>query len=120
MKIQLDKIELNSRINALGLKSHYLRTHCTELYFDTELEHYMVLIKTSGEGSKYSGKVMVPAHNVAAAQVSLESVPKHQPIGTPEKNDTPSGTRKKRSIDGSKSTIAERIEARAASKTSQD
>jgi hypothetical protein len=120
MKIHLDKIELNSRINALGLKSHYHREHCDELYYDTDLEVFFVITECE-KGSKYTGKIMLPACNVAAAQVSRESVPKHQPIGTPDERDTPSGKKRKhRTLDTAKSEIAKRAEAREASKKSQD
>lgn len=116
MIIQLDKIELNSRINALGLRTHYLRDHCEELYYDTDLDLFMIHIKQAGEGSKYSGKVIVPAHNVAAAQVSRTSVPKHQPIGTKPELDTPGGQRKKRTEKTAKSAIAEKAAARKLAK----
>jgi hypothetical protein len=119
MKINLDKIELNSRINALNLTTHFSsEKHKCELYYDTELNLFFVIReKEEGDGNKYSGKIMVPAHNVAAAQISEISVPKHQPIGTPDSHDTPSGNRKPRTEATFKKAIAEKIAERTASKT---
>ena len=113
MIIDLDKIELHRRINGLALKTHYTREYCERLYFDTDLRVYVVILPEQ-PGSKYSGKVLVPECNVACAQVSSSSVPKHQPLGTPSNRDTPSGRRKRGSMELAKATINERADARTA------
>lgn len=120
MKIKLDKLETNKKINGLGLKRSVDAQHYAELYFDTDLSCYIAIRHNEGSDSKYSGKIIIERGVVSCAQVAEESVPKHQPIGTPAKNDTPTGGRKKRSVEGGKETIAERIAARAADKASQD
>ncbi len=120
MKIQLDKIETVGRISALGLKDHYDRKYCSELYYDTDLAHYIVVRKPDNVGRKFSGRIMVPPSAVSAALVAPESVPTHQPVGTPETHDTPSGRRKQRSVKGGKEEIAKRAAARSAAKKSAD
>lgn len=120
MKIKLDKIETTGKINGLGLKKSVLIDHYDELYFDTDLDMYVCVRPADVSDAKYSGKVLLERNQVKCAQVSRESVPKHQPIGTPETHDTPKGTRKKRSVEGAKSAIAERIAAREAVEQSVD
>lgn len=116
MKIFIDKLEMNTKVNGLGLKRTIDKAHYEELYFDTDLLCYFAIRRDEGSDSKYSGKIMIERGVVSCAQVAEASVPKHQPIGTPAKNDTPTGGRKKRSVEGGKETIAERIAARAADK----
>lgn len=119
MKINLDKLELSSRISALRLTTHYTaEKHRCEIYYDTELMMFFVINeKLDGSSSKYSGKIMIPPASVSAAQVAEISIPKHQPIGTPPEHDTVSGHRKHRTKATSKSAIAEKIEQRTAAKT---
>lgn len=112
MKILLDKVETIKSISGLGLRKHYDKSCCTELYYDTELQHYVAVQKVAA-GHKYTGRILIPPSAIACAQISKESVPKHQPIGTPDELDTPSGKKRKhRTDETAKSTIAERIEAR--------
>ena len=120
MKIHLDKIETHRKINGLGLKRTVDAGHYAELYFDTDLGCYVVIRKDESSDSKFSGKILLERSSVACAQVASESVPKYQPIGTPEIRDTPSGQRKKGSVEKAKTELAKRAEARAASKKSQD
>lgn len=121
MKIKIDKLELFKRINALNLTTHYEREkHRSDIYFDTDIGCFFVVRHQVEEGNKYSGKIMVPQHAVAAAQISTESVPQHQPIGTPPEKDTPSGNKRKhRTEDTAKSAIADAAAARAAAKTAE-
>ena len=114
MKIFLDQIETAQRINALQLKTNFLATYCKELYYDTELCKY-VIIFPDNPGNKVSGTVFIEPTHVKAAHVAAEVIPKHQPVGTPESHDTPSGQKKKGSVEKAKSVLAERIEARKAS-----
>lgn len=118
MKIFVDKLETTKKVNGLGLKRSIDYQHYEELYFDTDLRCYIAIRKPEGSDSKYSGKIMIERSVVACAQVAERSVPKHQPIGTPEARDTPTGQRKKKTAATAKSAIAERAEARAASKKS--
>jgi hypothetical protein len=114
MYIQLDKIELCNRIGGLQLKTNYLRENCSDMYYDTEMNLFFVEVN-HGPGNKYSGRILVPPHNVACAHVSPVSIPKHQPIGTPENRDTPSGHKRKNTMATAKTALAEKIEARKAS-----
>ena len=118
MLIKLDKLEMSSRINALRLTTHYTaEKHKCEIYYDTELAMFFVINeKQPASTNKYSGKIMIPPSSVSAAQVSEDSVPKFQPIGTKPENDTPSGKRKQRTLATSKSAIEEKIEQRTAAK----
>jgi len=121
MKIKLDKIETTGKINGLGLKRSVVLDHYAELYFDTDLDMYVVIREEEESDSRYSGKILLERNQVKCAQVARESVPKHQPIGTEPERDTPSGKKRKHRTDKTaKSAIAERIEAREASKQSQD
>lgn len=120
MRIYLDKIETVNKLNGLGLKRTISAEHYAEMYFDTELSCYVVIRKPDESDSKFSGKILIPQSSVGCAQISERSVPKHQPIGTPEERDTPSGKRKARTDATAKKAIAERAEARAASKKSTD
>ena len=114
MKIYLDKIETNCKINGLGLKRSVAAEFYAALYFDTDLNMYVVIRKDDPTDSKFSGTILLERGSVAVSQVSADSLPKFQPLGTPPSYDTPSGQRKKNKNTPatSKSAIAERIEAR--------
>jgi len=118
MRINLDKIETTDKINGLGLKRTIDSKQYKELYLDTDLGCYVVVRKDSDSpDSKYSGRIFVERSSVACAQISRDSVPKHQPIGTPDELDTPSGTkRKSRTQATSKKALTEKIAARKAAK----
>lgn len=120
MKIQLNQIELSTKVKALGSRDRAIVGRgLKDLYYDTELGCFFATLIDSSVGHKFTGNMLIPASSVAAAEVASESIPEHQPVGTPATHDTPSGTRKKRTVEGGKETIAERIEARAASKKSE-
>jgi len=101
------------------LKTHFeSEMHCVPrgLYYDTELQCYFAILKHC-EGNKFTGKIMIPPVNVAAAHVSAESIPTHQPIGTKPERDTPGGTRKDRTVKTAKSAIEKKIMERKSAKT---
>jgi len=93
MRIELSKIEIIGRISGVGLRQSVLRSHCRELYFDTELLFY-VMVREPAEGTRKENTVIIERGSVACAQVYKTSVPKFQPIGTPDSHDTPSGRKK--------------------------
>lgn len=109
-KIYLDTVETDSRVKALGLKSHYQAAHCRELYYNPEIDKVIVVLNPD-TGRKQSGVMMIPMHVISAMHVAERSIPEHQPVGTTPEYDTASGRRYNKTS-SAKTVIQERAEVR--------
>ncbi len=67
-------------------------TICSDQAYDIS---YATMVPGHYEVRFDGNTFLVPFTAVLCATVDPEAVPKHQPVGTPEVRDTPSGTKKK-------------------------
>lgn len=89
VKIELEHVRL---INRKSLPGGAERATCDhyEIIYTPNVNPHMIQFTFKADGSVW----LVPIQNCAALKVKPTSVPKHQPLGTPDQYDTPSGKKK--------------------------
>lgn len=103
MRINLRTVELVEPCSTLGSKKKLAVPHF-ELYLDDKLPGF---VHCRDSADRYN---LVPISYVRNMIVASESVPKHQPVGTPEARDTPKGRKKHYSMKTAKAELAKRTQ----------